>query len=54
MGGLSHTQKQPIKETIMAKITQPQGDSTPPDITPISEQDSLKALQPTNDDNKED
>jgi hypothetical protein len=38
----------------MAEITQPQGDSMPPDITPISEQDSLAALQPTNDNREED
>lgn len=42
-----------LKETIMAEITQPQGDSMPPDVTTISEQDSLAALQPTNDDNRE-
>jgi hypothetical protein len=28
---------------------QPQGDSMPPDITPVSEPDSLKALETTED-----
>jgi hypothetical protein len=41
-------QNSQLKETIMAEpITQPQGDSMPPDITPISEADSLKALETT-------
>jgi hypothetical protein len=43
-GGPSYTQT--TKETIMAE-PQPQGDSMPPDITPISEPDSLKALETT-------
>ena len=30
--------------------TQPQGDSMPPDITPVSEQDSLAALEGTKED----